>query len=469
MASYYKKYMISVQKNQSTSQDDVLTKPDPTKIINLRHGSYDKLNDSGYAPEETKLENGDVIFGKITPIVDVGASGKSFRDSSEVYHMHAPGVVDRVYIDIQNQEGYLTREALVRSERIPKIGDKYSSCYDGETEILTDKGWIYFKQLTKNYKVATLVDGDTLTYQTPLDIICENYKGKMYCVKSNQVDLLVTPNHRMYVRKRDKLKYELFEAKEIFGKHVNYKKNAEKLMTDEINIKKCEFLDGEQFILPEYHNECVNGRIIHRKVKYLNLDAFVEFLGIWYAEGCADKGRIMICAHKERVKNAMNKLEKDLGFKLYRQHRKEDNDTNIYYICDVQWAQFFSPLSVGAINKKLPKWVWLLDQKRCRILLQGMILGDGHYMKYGDKLTSSRYDTSSKQLADDFQRLCIHCGYSANITLKKKKGTTTTVKSGSSKGNVIIASVDSWRITVITTQIEPRVNRGSKKCDKWVD
>jgi DNA-directed RNA polymerase II subunit RPB2 len=35
--------------------------------------------------------------------------------------------MDRVYIDTQNEEGYLTRKGLVRSERTPRIGDKYSS------------------------------------------------------------------------------------------------------------------------------------------------------------------------------------------------------------------------------------------------------------------------------------------------------------------------------------------------------
>jgi DNA-directed RNA polymerase II subunit RPB2 len=41
--------------------------------------------------------------------------------------MFPPAVVDILYLDIQNQDGYMTRKASIRSERIPKIGDKYSS------------------------------------------------------------------------------------------------------------------------------------------------------------------------------------------------------------------------------------------------------------------------------------------------------------------------------------------------------
>jgi DNA-directed RNA polymerase II subunit RPB2 len=119
-----KKYMISVQKNQSTGQDDQLIKPDPTKVTGLRPGSYDKLNDKGYVPEETQILNGDIILAKVSPIQPTGDSNKTYKDSSETYKSHAPGVVDKVYSDIYNNEGYEMRKMRVRSERIPEIGDK---------------------------------------------------------------------------------------------------------------------------------------------------------------------------------------------------------------------------------------------------------------------------------------------------------------------------------------------------------
>jgi len=122
-----KKYITSIQKNQSTSQDDVFMKPDATKVIGMKENSYDKLNDKGYVPEEIIINNGDIILAKVTPIQDVTGSNKQFKDSSEIYKGHASGVIDRVYIGIQNQDGYETRKMLVRSEREPHIGDKYVS------------------------------------------------------------------------------------------------------------------------------------------------------------------------------------------------------------------------------------------------------------------------------------------------------------------------------------------------------
>jgi DNA-directed RNA polymerase II subunit RPB2 len=128
-ATSLKKYLSSISKNQNTSQDDIFTKPDPNKVIGIRHGSYDKLNPSGFVPEETVINNGDIILAKIKPIQqDIKTnSEKAFKDDSEVYKSHAPGVVDRIYTKIYNQDMFETRKMLVRAERIPHIGDKFCS------------------------------------------------------------------------------------------------------------------------------------------------------------------------------------------------------------------------------------------------------------------------------------------------------------------------------------------------------
>ncbi|VBB18382.1 DNA-directed RNA polymerase subunit beta, partial [Yasminevirus sp. GU-2018] len=122
-----KKYTASITKNQETSGNDKFMKPPPDKTIGIKNGQYDKLNEQGYIPEETPITNGDIIFGKVTPINDTTNSGKIFKDSSEQYKSHADGVVDRMYTDIKNQDGYETRKALIRSERFPHIGDKFCS------------------------------------------------------------------------------------------------------------------------------------------------------------------------------------------------------------------------------------------------------------------------------------------------------------------------------------------------------
>ena len=54
-------------------------------------------------------------------------NNKIFKDSSEFYKSSIPDVVDKVYNDIQNHEGYEIKKMRIRSDRIPIIGDKYCS------------------------------------------------------------------------------------------------------------------------------------------------------------------------------------------------------------------------------------------------------------------------------------------------------------------------------------------------------
>jgi DNA-directed RNA polymerase beta subunit/intein/homing endonuclease len=449
---YLKKYLVQVQKNQTTFQDDLLIKPDPNKTSNMKNSNVDKLNEKGYAPEETRLENGDVIFGKVTQVTDPNAK-KPYRDSSEIYKMHTPGVVDRMYIDIPNADGYLTREALIRCEKYPRIGDKYS-CYDDQTEILTERGWILFKDLTMEDKVATLINGNNIVYSKPSEIQQYDFDGNMYKVKSNHVDLLVTPNHGMWVKPHGGKKFRRMNAEDIDNKIVQYKKNAENF-TPTI---KSEFINENKFILPSF-GTCPQ--------KELDLNAFLEFFGIWVAEGCASKDKIDFSAHKPRVKQALDPLCTILGYDIRKYIDKQsDNDRHKWCILDKQLSSYFEKLSVGAINKTLPDWVWSLNTNQCKILINGMVLGDGHYMK---NTTTERYDTSSIKLADDFQRLCLHAGYCCNIALKYEAGHSATIQKGSRKGEVITSTKDAWRMSVIKTQTEPKVNkyRNTNKQDSW--
>jgi len=123
----FNKYVSIIKKNQSTSQDDIFMKPDPTKVSGMKQGSYDKLNEKGFIPEETTVVNGDFIIGKVSPVQPTANSRKIYKDNSESYKQHVPGVIDKVYSDIYNVEGYEMKKIRVRSERIPVIGDKMCS------------------------------------------------------------------------------------------------------------------------------------------------------------------------------------------------------------------------------------------------------------------------------------------------------------------------------------------------------
>jgi hypothetical protein len=453
-----KKYSTAIQKNQTTSQDDIFTKPDPTKVTGMRRGSYDKLNDKGYIPKETRVEDGDIIIGKVSPIQPIGNSNKIFKDNSETYRGHESGVIDEVYTGVYNNEGYEMYKMRIRSERIPVIGDKF--CFSKDHDILTTDGWISIDKVTLNHKVATLVDGKKLEYHKPTAIQNLTHKGKMYKLKSNQVDLCVTPNHRMYVASKEPgAKFKILLAEDIYGLMKKYKKNVE---TYEPVTKM------DKFILPKCDG--IEEDLI------CDMDAWITFFGIWIAEGCTlrDWG-VCFAAHKQRVKNALEECCSKLGFEIHK-HKDSVNDEIAHVWCtpEKRVTAYIHPLSVGATEKSLPDWCWNLNTKQAQLLIKSMCLGDGHFMK--GTTNTYRYDTSSVKLSNDFQRLCLHAGWSTNIVLKYKAGHKSIVRTRNgivlARPEVITSTKDAWRMTVITVQNEPLVNKNKakgKQHDEWID
>lgn len=336
-------------------------------------------------------------------------------------------------------------------------------CYTPDHDVLTTKGWVPINELTLKHKVATLANGNTLEYHYPTELQEYDYDGKMYCIKSNQIDLMVTPNHNMYVGDRNGKNFKLVQAQDIYGKRLKYKKNVENWIPTEKSPYISE--DGTKFILPgiDYGND------EEMLDMYLDMDAWLIFFGIWIAEGCTLRDwAVSFSTHKQRVKEALNEANKKLNFKLFQhQNKKEDLERNAWCYNDKRLVDYFKPLSVGAVNKSLPEWVWSLYPHQCVTLIKGMMLGDGHTMENG----TERYDTSSTKLADDFQRLCLHAGYSCNKMLKQKEGSS---HSKIKDGHEIKCSKDAWRMTIITTQNQPLVNKnitktGENQLDSYKD
>jgi len=215
---YLKKYLVQVQKNQTTLQDDIFMKPDINKVSNMKNGNVDKLNEKGYAPEETILENGDVIFGKVTPITDP-SSKKPYKDSSEIYKNHTRAVVDRMYIDVPNADGYLTREALIRSEKVPKIGDKYSSRHGqkGTIGIMMDAIDMPF---TKDGIVPDLiVNPNAIPSRMTIGQLVECLVGKCAAIQGMDADGTVFEEHDFEHAKDvlEKLGYERNGYEEMYN------------------------------------------------------------------------------------------------------------------------------------------------------------------------------------------------------------------------------------------------------------
>ena len=186
-ATGYKKYKVSLEKNPATSQDEVFMKPDPTKTTGMKDGNYDKLNEKGFVPEETVIENGDFIIGKVSPI-QPNANNKVFKDESEIYKSNTKGVVDKVWNGIYDNEGYEMYNMRVRSERVPGIGDKYASRFGQKATtgaLLSAEDMPY----TKSGMVPDLIINPCcLPTRQTVGQLLEMFTGKVGAIKGQFID-----------------------------------------------------------------------------------------------------------------------------------------------------------------------------------------------------------------------------------------------------------------------------------------
>lgn len=291
-------------------------------------------------------------------------------------------------------------------------------CYDTKTQVLTKNGWKYFKDISKTDMIATLKDNEYLEYQLPTDIIKYKYNGKMYKLVSRGIDLLVTPNHNLYVSKPPTINgrykpnkytyfpFELTTYEKYFGKNKMFKKSA---IWNGVNMNK--------IIIPGYvrNDSYVDklGRKCNRTYNYESLEfkakPFLKFLGWYVAEGHYNKSNISLCLNYTNKKEI--KLVSDILNELNLKHR-------IYYKTGIirvynkmlgEWLQ--KECGHLSYNKKCPTFIKELNPKLIKLFLNNLYYGDG----FKDK-TSWILTTTSKILADDVQELALKINKSSSLS-----------------------------------------------------
>jgi UDP-glucuronate decarboxylase len=276
------------------------------------------------------------------------------------------------------------------------------ACYDPETEILTERGWVPFPQLQPDTRVATLNPEGRVEYHVPDEHIVQPYIGHLLRFANSKFDFCVTPNHQMYVRSKTG-KYKFLRADE--DRHWP----AWEVPTGG------EF-SGEEQDWFELGAPPVNAKV---RVDRIRMDDWLEFLGYYISEGCvhvrkrqrAVGGRdydvadynILIAQENPEGRAKISTCLQTLGFKFF------SSDDHQFRISSKQLAEILLPLGKSG-DKYIPREYLQLSRRQSKILFDALILGDG--TQRGESYT---YYTKSKQLADDMQELALRCGYAASV------------------------------------------------------
>ena len=432
--TYYSSYEAREESSKITGlTGSKFANIEKNNVIGKKQGfDYSFLDDHGLVKENTELNDKVIVIGKVNSNIE---NKNVWIDSSVKTKKGQLGYVDKSFITL-GEEGFNVAKVRIREERLPAIGDKMA-CALPTQQVLTDKGWVEIKDIDiHSHKVATLDVNGNMCYEHPVNKFEYEHNGKMYYVKNKQVEVVCTLNHKLYIKRREKIKgdkeYELIEAEKVIGKMVRFQKSMKNV-----------YIDIEWMELGD---------------KKYKMDDWLQLLGMFIADGSSNKsGYIQISALKPRKIAFNTNILTKLGLKY-----KYDNIYDKFIILKSEYPEIYEALdtlSVGALNKYLPHYVWCLSQRQCIILLEALMEGDGH--TYTDGF--SRYGTISPKLANDISRLAVHCGWSGVIKIASEPGDSPHLIRGSGKNKDKFHHIESkntyYKISIIRKQNQPYINK----------
>ena len=128
-STFYRTYKDEEKKNQITGEEEVFMKADKMNLLFPKPHNYEKINENGFIDKNTKVNDNDVIIGKVIPnkTKDKTKENKyKYVDSSTTVRKNESGFIDDHYVN-NNSEGYKICKVKIREHRYPGIGDKFSS------------------------------------------------------------------------------------------------------------------------------------------------------------------------------------------------------------------------------------------------------------------------------------------------------------------------------------------------------
>ncbi len=283
---------------------------------------------------------------------------------------------------------------LVQDHKLAFAGDTGPNCYSSDTEILTENGWKTFDKLSKSERVGVFqARFKRIRFEKPKKTYWMKYKGEMVSFKHREIDLLVTPNHRMLVQERKgNRKFHVVEAKDWVGERFV-------LQTGNwIGISK------RYMRIPKSKNNYG----VKKKSINIKFADWAEFLGLFLSEGFCTHGRVYVCqVKKSKHFSRMHAILRKLPFNIFI-------EKNGFRINSVQLADYLSQFG-HAHEKFVPSEIKNSKPEIINSFLSAFCLGDGDIHRGQMRLCSS-----SKRLISDLQELFMKTGSVGVITVDKR-------------------------------------------------
>lgn len=256
-----------------------------------------------------------------------------------------------------------------------------SECYDNKTEVLTNRGWILFKDLKRDDLIAQCDPTDkTITFVKPLAYINKHYSGLVHNYKNGRgTDFCVTENHELLIKHPQKDVYEIKTSssgkwsKNYKSISAGYSAGFEDTLSDFERLLIAIQADGSLF------GECPTGKgrldfsINIKKDKKINrLEGIFNRLGLAY-----------------------KKSERKNGFKTYNS----------------KLPNAFDPSTVKGFDWVEPhNW----NSNKCEQFIEELSHWDSNIRN-----ENISYYSTNESAADKVQQVAILCGKSASKSINR--------------------------------------------------
>lgn len=291
------------------------------------------------------------------------------------------------------------------------------NCYSEDTEFLTDLGWKGIDDYEIGDKIATVVpESNKIEYHLPIRKFEVSYKGRLTHFKTKQIDMLVTPNHRMWYSRQTGAhpngKWKTIFTPWSFEKAANLMFNNNGIGATRTYVinQPVTFDNGNEIdnvIVREIpRNRGVGGNSFQYSQEgesyIIDGDLWFEFLGYFLSGGATSdlkfKGKHAVSINQKvdnvrKIRQCLNKLPFYFGAYIERKDGRGEQ-LKLGAFNKTLWTYLKRQCGDKCDSKKIPSIVMNACARQKDIFFNAMLFGDG---------TKNRLDKDSR-LKNPFMR-----------------------------------------------------------------
>lgn len=261
------------------------------------------------------------------------------------------------------------------------------NCLDDKTEILTEEGWKKYNTINKNDRVFSVdLTTEKLELKNINEIFIYDYNGTLIDYDNERVNFCCTANHRFL------MKYN------IKGKR----------------IKEFDFYEADKIPKGDRYNFLIGTEGFNGNNKSFS-DNQIRLMGWIITEGHFDKTCRAISIYQNKGYNAdiIRNLLKELKLDFKEYHYPYCKTTN--KIITFRISKHNADYYINSLCKKkeIPSFCYDLPIHQKRLLVETLMMGDGHWATE----RSGVYYSANQLLIEQFQLLATLSGY--NVYIKK--------------------------------------------------